>query len=290
MRKSFILILSITLLLFTVGCASNTSTSPSTLTDSNILSDSTKSTDSHESTGSLQFYANGEDFIREGFVSKDGWRISFDNVYITLSGISAYQTDPPFNVDSGLEIEPKATVELDNTYTIDLAEGDETATPIFVAETTDVPIGHYNAISWNVIKANEGVAKGYSLILVGRAEKENELINFELKFDNEIKYSAGEYIGDERKGFVEEGKVADLEMTFHFDHIFGDKGLAVDDDINLGAVGFEPFADLATNNSLVIGQAGLEERLSAEDYSKLVEMVFTLGHVGEGHGHYEKLN
>ena len=24
--------------------------------------------------------ANGEDFVRQGFVSKDGWRISFDHV------------------------------------------------------------------------------------------------------------------------------------------------------------------------------------------------------------------
>jgi len=36
-------------------------------------------------TGKLQFYANGEDFVRQGFVSKDGWSISFDHVYITLS-------------------------------------------------------------------------------------------------------------------------------------------------------------------------------------------------------------
>lgn len=279
MRKGLILILSITLLLLvTAGCSSSTST------DSSIPSDSSTS------TSSLQFYANGEDYIREGFVSKDGWRISFDNVYLTLSEIIAYQTDPPFSVDSGLKMEPKMTAELDNTYTIDLAVGDEAATPIFVAELTELPIGHYNAISWNVTKANDGVAKGYSLIMIGQAEKNGEIIDFELKFDNEIKYTAGEYIGDERKGFVEEGKVADLEMTFHFDHIFGDNSLPADDDINIGAVGFEPFAILATNNSLEIDRAGLEERLSAEDYSKLVGMIFTLGHVGEGHGHYEELN
>lgn len=280
MRKGFILILSITLLLFTVGCGTDASLS----VDSSILADSITS------TGSLQFYANGEDFIREGFISKDGWRISFDNVYLTLSEINAYQTDPPFNVDSGLGIEPKVYVELDNTYTIDLAEGDEAADPIFVAEITEVPVGHYNAISWNVARATDGVAKGYSLILIGQAEKENELINFELKFDNEIKYTAGEYIGDERKGFVEEGKKADLEMTFHFDHIFGDNSLPANDDINISAVGFEPFAKLATNNSLVIDRAELEERLTVEEYSRLVEMIFTLGHVGEGHGHYEELN
>jgi len=33
-----------------------------------------------DSTGTLQFVANGEDFIRQGFTSKDGWNISFDEV------------------------------------------------------------------------------------------------------------------------------------------------------------------------------------------------------------------
>ncbi|WP_353736712.1 hypothetical protein [Moorena sp. SIO2C4] len=30
--------------------------------------------------GKLQFRANGEDFVRQGFVSKDRWQISFDRV------------------------------------------------------------------------------------------------------------------------------------------------------------------------------------------------------------------
>jgi hypothetical protein len=49
-----------------------------------------------KATGTLEFYANGEDFVRQGFVSKDGWSIQFDHVYITLDGIAAYQTDPPY--------------------------------------------------------------------------------------------------------------------------------------------------------------------------------------------------
>ena len=43
--------------------------------------------------GTLQINANGEDFVRQGFVSKDGWSITFDHVYITLADITAYQTD-----------------------------------------------------------------------------------------------------------------------------------------------------------------------------------------------------
>jgi len=49
-------------------------------------------------TGNLKFYANGEDFVRQGFVSKDGWAITFDHVYINLSDIAAYQTEPPYEM------------------------------------------------------------------------------------------------------------------------------------------------------------------------------------------------
>jgi len=52
-------------------------------------------------TGRLQVYANGEDFVRQGFVSKDGWSINFDHVYITLADITAYQTEPPYDPHSG---------------------------------------------------------------------------------------------------------------------------------------------------------------------------------------------
>ena len=38
-----------------------------------------ENTDSEK--GKLAIVANGEDLIREGFVSKDGWRIDFNKVY-----------------------------------------------------------------------------------------------------------------------------------------------------------------------------------------------------------------
>ncbi|MGB3613727.1 MAG: hypothetical protein WBA10_08035, partial [Elainellaceae cyanobacterium] len=40
--------------------------------------------------GTLEFRANGEDFVRQGFVSKDGWQMDFDHLYVTLSELKAY--------------------------------------------------------------------------------------------------------------------------------------------------------------------------------------------------------
>jgi len=74
-------------------------------------------------------------------------------------------------------------------------------------------------------------------------------------------------------------------MTFHFDHIFGDADTPPDDELNVGAVGFEPFAGAASGGRLVSDMIGLESALSESDFQALVDILPTLGHVGEGHCH-----
>ena len=111
--------------------------------------------------GTLRFYANGEDFVRQGFVSKDGWRINFDHVHTTLTDITAYQTDPPYDPHTGDSINGKVTVGLPDVYTVDLAEGGQDARPILVAEVGNAPAGHYNALSWKMIRAVSGPATGH---------------------------------------------------------------------------------------------------------------------------------
>jgi len=215
--------------------------------------------------GKLQINANGEDFVRQGFVSKDGWSINFDHVYITLADITAYQTDPPYDPHTGGNINGEVQVSLDRVYTVDLAEGGEDAPPILVDEVSGAAVGHYNAISWRMVKATSGPAAGYSLVMIGTAEKDGRSVDFTINVREECGYSCGEYVGDERKGVVVDSGTADLEMTFHFDHIFGDAETPLDDALNLGALGFEPFAE------------GGEVDLN------MAEMH--LGHVGEGHCH-----
>ncbi len=105
--------------------------------------------------------------------------------------------------------------------------------------------------------------------------------------EKEYSYACGDYVGDERKGILTEDGQAEVEMTFHFDHIFGDAETPLDDDLNMGAPGFEPFAQAAEGGSVEMDMAEMEEALSAEDYQILVDTLPTLGHVGEGHCHSE---
>jgi hypothetical protein len=234
------------------------------------------------SEGTLQIRANGEDFVRQGFVSKDGWQITFDHLYVSLSEVSAYQTDPPFDPQSGKELQAKTKVSLPSPSVVDLALGDEAAEPILVGELS-APMGRYNALRWIMKKATEGPAAGSTLVLIGKAVKESKTVDFRLKFDREYTYTCGDFVGDDRKGILSSGKPADLEATFHFDHVFGDAETPLEDELNKGALGFEPLAALAQAGKLDMDQATLRQKLSSSDYTTLINALDSLGHVGEGH-------
>jgi hypothetical protein len=260
--------------------------SPQTTTDAdpNAQSDAAEDTTvaAADGEGELTIRANGEDFVRQGFVTKDGWQVDFDHVYVTLTDITAYQTDPPFDAEAGGVPKATETVVISETITVDLAEGDDSAEPIMV-KSVEAPAGRYNAFSWQMMPAPEGPAAGQTIWMQGTATKEGETIDFVMKLDPELAYVCGDFVGDERKGILEASATADLEATFHFDHLFGDGEAPADDDINTGALGFDPLAAIADGNTLDVDMAALEAQLTPEEYQTLMSILPSLGHVGEGH-------
>ncbi|MGF1568888.1 MAG: DUF4382 domain-containing protein [Nodosilinea sp.] len=232
--------------------------------------------------GTLLIRANGEDFVRQGFTSKDGWEIAFDHVFVSLDQVTAFQTDPPFDPEAGTPLEAKAEAQVEGAQVIDLAEGDDAADPVLVAEL-DAPAGHFNALTWQMVPASEGPSEGYSIWMQGTATKDGQTLPFTLKVSEELAFSCGEFVGDERKGILKDGDTADLEATFHFDHLFGDGSAPADDGINTGALGFDPLAALAANGEVNVDSATLEQQLSEADYATFREILPSLGHVGEGH-------
>jgi hypothetical protein len=217
-------------------------------------------------TGTLQFFANGEELATEGFLppklTKDGWALTFSHIFVTLTDITAYQADPPFDAHSGDPISAKTQVALEGTHTVDLVLDAKEDSRVMVGEVK-APAGHYNAVSWKVTTAEEGILAGYSTVLIGKAQKDGKTVDFQLKSKEKSAYRCGEYVGDERKGFLAQGGMADLEMTFHLDHIFGRADKPADDEMNIQAAGFAPFAD---GKSHVLNLQGMH-----------------IGHAGEGH-------
>ena len=233
-------------------------------------------------SGILEIRANGEDFVRRGFVSKDGWQINFDHVYVNLADITAYQTDPPFDPNAGGDFKPIAEVSLDQRLTIDLAAGDNNAAPILVGEIV-APPGRFNALAWKMLPAEQGPAAGSVLTMIGVAEKAEQVIDFTINVDQPYTHICGDFVGNQRKGILAAGGRADLEATFHFDHIFGDGDASAEDAINTGALGFDPLAALADGRQLQVDLGRLKERLSGAHYSTLETALMGLAHVGEGH-------
>ncbi|NJO46833.1 MAG: DUF4382 domain-containing protein [Oscillatoriales cyanobacterium RM2_1_1] len=290
MKKSHFVLSSLALLFATVllSCAqtpqtetTSTETNPAATTES-VTSESAPANDTPGEAGIMQFRANGEDFVRQGFVSKDGWQIDFENVYIHITDAKAYETFTPYDPQAGGEPQPKQEISLVTEKTIDLAAGDQTAETILVNEVP-APPGRYNAISWKMTKAADGPANGAAIMMQGTATKDGQTIPFTIKIDEELGFTCGEYVGDERKGILEPGGKSDLEATFHFDHLFGDGGAAPEDEINTGALGFEPIAATAQAGRVDADLETLKSQLSPEDYDKFIKILPSLGHVGEGH-------
>lgn len=237
--------------------------------------------------GNLTLVANGEDFVRQGFVSKDGWEISFENVYVNFGDAVAYSSASSFEPQKGdtknnIDYQNKVDFLTESTTT-DLAAGDKEAEPIVVKQV-DVASGFYNALSWSVSTANDNSAiAGKTMMLTGKAVKDGETVDFNLSFNRPAEYICGEFIGDERQGIVAADTPGKVEATFHFDHIFGDIDTPPEDALNQDAVGFQPIAELASNGKVDLDDTDLASQLSARDYQKLTEAVSGLGHVGEGH-------
>ncbi|NCJ05252.1 DUF4382 domain-containing protein [Synechococcales cyanobacterium C] len=235
-----------------------------------------------EATGTLQIRANGEERARDGFTSKDGWELSFDHIYVNLAQVTAYQTDPPFNPERDDPLQAEVEVTLPVTTTVDIAETDPEYETVLVGEIT-APAGQYNALSWVMQPATTGPAEGYALVLLGTATQNRESIDFALQIEETLAYQCGDFVGDERKGILVAGETADLEATFHLDHLFGDSRSAPDDSLNQGALGFEPLAALAENGRVEASMADLQTQLSGDDYDILRGILAELGHAGEGH-------
>jgi len=232
--------------------------------------------------GTMEFRANGEDFVRKGFVSKDGWKINFDNIYVNFADAEAYETLVPYDPDAGGEPQAKQVISLVESKTVDLAEGGEDAETILVNEVP-APPGRYSALSWKMVPAADGPAAGYPLVIKGTASKDGQSVPFTLKFNEELAFTCGDYVGDDRKGILQPGGSAEMEATFHFDHLFGDGEAAPDDEINTGALGFEPIAAMATDGSVDADLDTLQAQLSEAEYQQLMEILPNLAHVGEGH-------
>lgn len=253
----------------------------STIRSSNPGSSAKAATHQAQGTGELEIRANGEDFVRDGFISKDGWAIRFEHLYVGLADVAALQTKPPFDPDWGVKPNIQSHVNQAPVTVVDLA--DDSAPTALVAQFPKAQAGRYNALGWRITPAPSGPSQGQSLSLVGQATQGSETISFVIDWDESYQYLCGDFIGDQRKGILKAGDRADLEATFHFDHVFGDGDAPPEDELNQDALGFGPLAALAEDGSLSSNRSALQSQLDPADFNTLEKAIAGLAHVGEGH-------
>jgi len=270
--------------------------------------------------GTLEFAANGEEFIRDGFLSTDDYEISFDHVLVNISSISAEQTsgikpaseksveaptrswesshaghDSPGG-DGGASI----VVPVDGTFLVDLHDP---AGPTEVESIKGVVAGNYDAVNFTIspISTEESVPlapatathvttyAGYTMVYMGTAVNtvNGNTINFTIKLDEELPYANCGPNG--ARGFVPNGGTGMAEMTYHMDHVFGD-GADPASDVNDIALGFGPLDDEFCSShpcNMNVEQDDLAAGLSGEDYLTFIDALRTVGHSGEGHCHLQ---
>jgi hypothetical protein len=242
-------------------------------------------------TGTLEFAANGEEFGRGSFTSKDGWDIAFTKLIVNISDAKATAVTTDGSTEVALT---------DESYVADINKGVDVTV---YSTKIDVPAGDYNHVSWEhhrIVAATDAAVapvlagdlagyEGYTFIIEGTADNGSEVIAFDIKLNDELGYSAaGPH--PEGIGALNDGETGVAEATFHFDHIFGDfDTLGEPDSVNPGALGFQPLADLAVGGSVSLEidvddpAATLPAGLSAADVMTFYKAFLTLGHCGEEH-------
>jgi hypothetical protein len=222
-----------------------------------------------EAPGSIVFTANGEDFVRRGFVDRQGWHITFENLFVNIVEPTAYVPDGD------------RQAVLHGSHWIDLAEGGPDAEPIAIDTVEDVPPANYQSLRFSLRRASGGPFAGSTIVMIGTAERDDVEVPFSISLDEEMVFDGREgYVGEELKGLLQPGSATEVEMTFHFDHVFGDKEAGKADHINAGSVGFDFFNAFAEGGVVDVRQGQLK---GAEGYDTLVRALWTLGHLGEGH-------
>lgn len=284
-----------------------------------------------ENTGTLIFNANGEGFVKDGFTSEDGWAITFDHVYVNIEGPTAYQVAVAAESESrhaghdhGDVPDGSAHSSLTGQYFVDLKRAD--GSDVFeIGRTTEASIGNYNYLNFSMANINAATTysdamknlnsgdstdphtyDGYCLVLIGTATKGSDTVNFTIKFDQAMKfYECGPQADLDENGTADgilaaEG-TASTQMTFHFDHIFGDftEGDPTPTDpelMSFWGIGFQPFADVDNDyapgtSTIEIDQADMANgatgstAMNNDTYFHLYSTLLTLGHLGEGHCH-----
>ncbi|MDF1516244.1 MAG: DUF4382 domain-containing protein, partial [Anaerolineae bacterium] len=175
--------------------------------------------------GTLEFYVNGGDRIFVGMVSKDGWKVVFNHFYVSMSDITSYQSDPPYDpIYSADIIRYETSVSLDGVHTADIAQGGGRR---LVGTIPDAPAGLYNAISWKLTPGTEGEANGYSVVMIGQAGKGDQVIDFSIKLNLEGGFQCGEHFAEgydaaKKIGQLDSGGTAFNELTYAVETFFGD--------------------------------------------------------------------
>jgi hypothetical protein len=195
-----------------------------------------------------------DELLQQGFTSKDFWQIRFEHLYITFDG---------------------------KGRTIDLSDGDEPLGTILSQwqgneakgnQEGDAAKAKSGQLSGRIIKATSGPSQGYGIYFQGKAYRESNRVSFTLKFEQDFRVKCSAPGAAKSK--------SDAALSLRLENLFGDARLPAEGKVNQAALGFDPLAELAEKETLVIDMATLRQRLSPESFANLEKQLGQLIYLG----------
>ena len=84
--------------------------------------------------------------------------------------------------------------------------------------------------------------------------------------------------------------ISTIWAPFNFELLFDDGKAALDNYINIGALGLKALAAITQDGTLNVTMIALEAQLTSEEYEAPSGILPSLGHIGEGHYVETELN
>jgi hypothetical protein len=196
-----------------------------------------------------------DELLQQGFTSKDFWQIRFEHLYITFDGKGR-------TIDLSDGDEPLGTI-------LSQWQGNETSTN----QEGNATKAKSGQLSGRIIKATSGPSQGYGIYFQGKAYRESNRVSFTLKFEQDFRVKCSAPGAAKSK--------SDAALSLRLENLFGDARLPATGNVNQTALGFDPLAELAEKETLVIDMATLRQRLSPESFATLEKQLGQLIYLGD---------
>ncbi|MBZ0270715.1 hypothetical protein K8I61_01665 [bacterium] len=235
-------------------------------------------------SGDLDFVIDGGAELRGEITSKDGWRLVWDHVYVHLTDVVAWRADiakhagETHDGDAGEAGDEHVSPPVNDFY----VELTKAAEPSVFITAGGVPAGRYGMIEFNLSpdtpKHGDDDVFGNAFTILVDADKDEEHLFLTVTVRDAYEFLDCGPNPDVAP--VTPESAGQAVVGIDASPIFGNVNLAGDDPLNEASIGFQPFADAATTEVLVVKHHDLHDTLGDDLAERFLDSLALAGRTG----------